>query len=144
MILTNLKFVVSFKFCSNPWASELFGSQLVWHRITRLNLLVNGLTQELLFSGARIPIVVQMLNGSNLEWHSKTEQPDHSKFNQIAAFMDFYILVPFWMVGIIATAVAMVPIILIPNHYQFEHQNVQISNGFWILLFGIWAPTVLP
>ena len=55
MILTNLKFVVSFKFCSNPWASELFGSQLVWHRITRLNLLVNGLTQELLFSGARIP-----------------------------------------------------------------------------------------
>ena len=36
-----------------------------------------------------------MLNGSDFELHSKTEQPDHSKFDQIAAILDSYVLVPF-------------------------------------------------
>ena len=35
-----------------------------------------------------------MLNGSYLQWHSKTEQPDHSKSDQIA-ILDFYVLVLF-------------------------------------------------
>ena len=31
-----------------------------------------------------------------LEWHSKTEHSDHSKFNQMATILDSYVLVPFW------------------------------------------------
>ena len=59
--------------------------------------------------------VAQMLNGSDFKWHSKIEQPNHSKSaDQIAAILDSYALFPFQMVRIIA--VAMVSIIIIPNH----------------------------
>ena len=39
--------------------------------------------------------VVRMLNGSDCEWHSKTEQPNHSKLHQIAVILNFYVVVPF-------------------------------------------------
>ena len=49
----------------------------------------------------------------------------------------------FWMVGTIAIAVAMVPIILIPNHHKTEHQNCSDIECFWIRMFGIRALTVI-
>ena len=45
-------------------------------------------------------------------------------------------------VSTIALAATMVPIILIPNHLKSEYENIWISNGFWICMFGIQAPTV--
>ena len=39
--------------------------------------------------------VVQMLNGFDFKWHSKTEQPNHSKSDQIANILDSSVLVPF-------------------------------------------------
>ena len=71
-----------------------------------------------------------MLNGFDFKWHSKTEQPNHSKSDQIAFSLDSYLLVPFLMVGTISIAVTMIPIILIPNHPKLEHQNICISNGY--------------
>ena len=71
--------------------------------------------------------VVQMLNGSDFKWHSKTKHPDHSKSDQIAAFLDSYVLFPF-LNGTIALAI--VPTIIILNHTQSENQNIQILNGF--------------
>ena len=41
------------------------------------------------------------------------------------------------MVGILATAVATVQIILILNHHKSKQQNIQILNGFWIKMFLI-------
>ena len=66
-----------------------------------------------------------MLIGLDSELHSKAEQLDHSKSEQIAAVLDSYVLVPFRMLSTKAIAVAMVPIILILNHPKFEHQNIQ-------------------
>ena len=48
----------------------------------------------------------------------------------------------FQMVWTIAITVAMVLIILLPNHPKSEHQIVPILNGFWIWMYGIRAPTV--
>ena len=36
-----------------------------------------------------------MLNGSDFEWHSKTEHHDHSRSNQVATFLGSYVSVPF-------------------------------------------------
>ena len=35
---------------------------------------------------------VAMLNGSDFKWHSKTQQPDHTKSDQIAGILDLYAL----------------------------------------------------
>ena len=40
--------------------------------------------------GAQIP------NYLDFEWHSKTQQPDHSKSGKIAPILDFYVLVLLW------------------------------------------------
>ena len=37
-------------------------------------------------------------------------------------------------------AVAMVPIILKPNHPKSEHKNILILNGFWIQMLGYSSP----
>ena len=50
------------------------------------------------YSGGSNTEHVQIWNGwhcLDLEWHSKAEQPDHFKSNQIAAILNSYALVPF-------------------------------------------------
>ena len=37
--------------------------------------------------------VARMLNSSDFKWHSKIKQPNHSKFDQIAAILDSNLLV---------------------------------------------------
>ena len=83
--------------------------------------------------------VVLMLNGSDFKWHSKTDQPDYSKFDQIARILDSYW---FHFQMVVAIALALVPIILIPDHPKSKHEQVWIWNSseFKNLVFG--EPTV--
>ena len=70
-----------------------------------------------------------MLNGSDLEWHFKTEQPKHLKSNQIAAIVDFYALV-LLLNG--QDYSYMVQIILILNHPKSKHLNFE-----WVLNLNV-------
>ena len=76
-----------------------------------------------------------MLNGSDFKWHSKTDQPDYSKFDQIARILDSYW---FHFHMVVAIALALVPIILIPDHPKSKHEQVWIWNSseFKNLVFG--------
>ena len=68
-----------------------------------------------------------MLNGSDFEWHSKAEQPGHSKSDQIAAS---WITIYWFSLQMLGTAVSMFPVIPTPNHPKPKHQNIPISNVF--------------
>ena len=70
--------------------------------------------------------VVWMMNGSDFEWHSKTKQPDHSKSDQKATILDSYFLVLLSYSSDHLKTVAMILIIIIPNHPKSDHKNVWI------------------
>ena len=82
--------------------------------------------------------VVWILNGSDFEFHSKTRTARPFQIWPTSRIPIYWFF--FWMAGSIA--IAMVLIILIPNHPNSEHQNFQILKGFWIRMFGFGSPTV--
>ena len=74
--------------------------------------------------------LVTMLNGSDLEWHSKTKQHYHSKSDKLAAIMDFFSNGRDYSCS------------YDPDHSDTKPSLIWTSkhwilNGFWIWMFGI-------
>ena len=65
--------------------------------------------------------IVPIMNSSDYEWHSKTEQPDHSKFSQMATILFFWSSIFKWFDHLKKQ-----------NHPKSEHWNIWILNGFQI------------
>ena len=83
-----------------------------------------------------------MLNGSDFKWHSKTKQPKHSKSDQIATILESKCWFCFWMVGTRTIAIAMVPIIPIPNlpNLNTKMFGFQMGSEFKCLVFKWLLP----
>ena len=89
--------------------------------------------------GAQIP------NYLDFEWHSKTQQPDHSKSRKIALILDFYVLVLLWSSQDYSWIYG--PYYRLPDHSYRQWSLIRTSNCsnsivYWPQMFGIRASHV--